>query len=195
MEQAETHGLAGEHDKCLGICWELRNDPNVGLYRRALVSLLIACVADYSKYPNKAKYAHECLALFAQLRREGIHLDDEKEIKAWEDHARQALKDIEEEARLYAAQVEKDKVRRDAEESSATQGDEDVEGTQEQSSETAQDVEDDSTFVPWTLKGAFTDTRVGPRVALPADPPSKPSAREHEGGRETTSASMEPSAD
>lgn len=81
----------------------MRIDPHVGVYRLALVNLLIACTADYSKHPDKAKFVHECLAGLAQVRREGVHPEDEPAIKSIEDHARQTLKDIEKEAEIHAA--------------------------------------------------------------------------------------------
>ena len=56
----------------LEIPWEFRLKPDLSLYRSALVNLLIACVADIRKYPNKSKFVHESIDLMAQIRRNSL---------------------------------------------------------------------------------------------------------------------------
>ena len=80
----------------------MRLDPDVGLYRRAYVNLLIACTTDIRQYPDKSKFAQECLDLLAQVRRNGIR-GEEEDIASVERQATQALKDIEKEAQEVAA--------------------------------------------------------------------------------------------
>ena len=46
-------------DIALDICWELRLEPRIGVYRRAMVNLLIAQILPY----DQMKYAEECLDL------------------------------------------------------------------------------------------------------------------------------------
>lgn len=64
----------------------MRVDLEVGLYRAALVSLLIACTTDIRRYPDKSKYAQECIDLLAELRRDG-HRGEGEEIARVERHA------------------------------------------------------------------------------------------------------------
>ena len=67
--QAEDLACEGKEEAALAICWELRLRPDLGLYRRATVNLLIAiCIADKTQAP---KYANECLDLLRILREQG----------------------------------------------------------------------------------------------------------------------------
>ena len=71
--------MEGRDETALDICWELRLEPRVGIYRSALVSLLIANLLP----SDRAKYAQESLALIEIIKEEnGGHLDDDvKNIK------------------------------------------------------------------------------------------------------------------
>jgi hypothetical protein len=89
----------------LDICWQLLADPDVDLYRRALVNLLVACVANYAELPDKAKYATECLALMQQVREEGVRPKDAGHFREIVNHAEQILKAIEREAEDYRART------------------------------------------------------------------------------------------
>ncbi|KAI1619250.1 hypothetical protein EDD37DRAFT_654991 [Exophiala viscosa] len=61
---ALDHALEGRKDSALDICWELRLEPRIGVYRRAMVNLLIAQLLTY----DQMKYAEECLDLLDILQ-------------------------------------------------------------------------------------------------------------------------------
>ncbi|KAI1615175.1 hypothetical protein EDD36DRAFT_178194 [Exophiala viscosa] len=63
-EEALDHALEGRKDSALDICWELRLEPRIGVYRRAMVNLLIAQLLTY----DQMKYAEECLDLLDILQ-------------------------------------------------------------------------------------------------------------------------------
>ena len=72
--------------------------PDLGLYRRALVNLLIACNADIRVH-NCSEFAEECLELLEQLQRDGYPPNEGTLLI--EKHARETLIAIEmEEAEL-----------------------------------------------------------------------------------------------
>jgi hypothetical protein len=99
--QAQDHVLKGEIDEALEILWDIRLKPDLGLYRRALVNLLIACNADM-KVHNCSEFAQECLELLKQLERDGIPPNEGTRLI--EKHAYETLKAIEmEEAELEKA--------------------------------------------------------------------------------------------
>lgn len=50
----------------LTICWELRLEPRIGVYRRAMVNLLIAQLLQF----GQLKYAEECLDLLDIVRQD-----------------------------------------------------------------------------------------------------------------------------
>ena len=64
--EAAEHLFQGRKDVALDICWELRLKPDLGIFRRAAVNLLIATLVDN----DKLKYAEECLDLIDILRQE-----------------------------------------------------------------------------------------------------------------------------
>ena len=49
----------GKRAECLDILWELRLRPDLSLYRRALVNLLIATLADLRRHPDIRKFGEE----------------------------------------------------------------------------------------------------------------------------------------
>jgi hypothetical protein len=100
--QAQDHVFKGEIDEALEILWELQLKPDLGLYRRALVNLLIACNADIRVH-NCSESAEECLELLLQLQRDGY--PPKEGTLLTEKHAREALKAIEmEEVELQKAE-------------------------------------------------------------------------------------------
>ena len=51
--QAEDLACEGKEEAALAICWELRLRPDLGLYRRATVNLLIAiCIVNKTQAPK-----------------------------------------------------------------------------------------------------------------------------------------------
>jgi len=74
------------------ILWDMYMKPDLGLYRRALVNLLIACNADI-RIHNCSEYTEECLELLKQLQRDGYALNEGTPLI--EKHARDTLKAIE----------------------------------------------------------------------------------------------------
>jgi hypothetical protein len=72
----------------------------MGIYRRALVNLLLAFTLEYRTHPDKAEYAQARLDLLQELRREGLVEDDEEPTRNIERHARKTLINIEQEARI-----------------------------------------------------------------------------------------------
>ncbi len=74
------------------ILWDMYMKPDLGLYRRALVNLLIACNADIRVH-NCLEYAEECLESLKQLQRDGYALSEGTLLI--EKHARDTLKAIE----------------------------------------------------------------------------------------------------
>ena len=85
----------GKRDECLQICWSLRLEPELSLYRRALVNLLIATIADVRDHHDLDKFAQECIDLIDQVRRNGIY-SSETTLTTIQDHARNTLIQIEE---------------------------------------------------------------------------------------------------
>ena len=82
----------------MDILWDMRLKPDLGLYRRALVNLLIACNANIRVH-DCSVFANECLELLKQLQRDG-YPPNEGTLQI-ENHARETLKAIEmEEAEL-----------------------------------------------------------------------------------------------
>lgn len=77
-----NHALDGNNDAALSICWELRLEPRIGVYRRALVNLLLAQLVPF----DQLKYADECLDLIDIniIRQDngGVLDDDVKNIKS-----------------------------------------------------------------------------------------------------------------
>ena len=64
--EAETLALQGNDSAALDILWELRLKPDLGLYRRAVVNLLIASI-----YPrDQATFANEAINLVDVIRKE-----------------------------------------------------------------------------------------------------------------------------
>ncbi|KAJ9604503.1 hypothetical protein H2200_011339 [Cladophialophora chaetospira] len=77
-QEALNHALEGNPETALDICWELRLEPRVGVYRRALVNLLIAKTLPSYRESEKLTYAEECLDLIDILRQDnGGTLDDD----------------------------------------------------------------------------------------------------------------------
>ena len=95
---AKAYSDAGESGKCLDILFKMRLYPDLSLYRKALVNLLIATTADLRTHPDLAKYAQECIDLIAQVRRDDLHegdKDSEAEMSRIEEHAQKTLQAIE----------------------------------------------------------------------------------------------------
>ncbi|KAJ9602171.1 hypothetical protein H2200_013291 [Cladophialophora chaetospira] len=65
-DRALNHALNGNTEMALSICWELRLDPRIGVYRRATVTLLIAQLLSY----DQLKYAEESLELIDLIRQD-----------------------------------------------------------------------------------------------------------------------------
>ena len=103
-EQAENLAASGKVEEALNICWELRLRPDLGLFRRASVNLLIGMLL-----PEKTqiiKHANECLDLLQLLRAERT-VDEEtldKELTPVEDLAGRLLRQTETKARLPTPQ-------------------------------------------------------------------------------------------
>lgn len=57
--RARKHAVDGEIEKCLDILWEMRLESQLSLFRRAMVNILIASVADTKKHPNLEEIAQE----------------------------------------------------------------------------------------------------------------------------------------
>lgn len=95
---ARAYSEAGESGKCLDILWRMRLYPDLSLYRKALVNLLIATTADLRTHPDLAKYAQECIDLIAQVRRNDLHEgdeDSEAEMSRIVEHAQRTIQAIE----------------------------------------------------------------------------------------------------
>ena len=92
-EEAERLTREGHDAECLDICFDLRLEPRLSLYRRAAVNLLIACVADPIDHPDLEKFAHEAIALTTQIRHTTPLTDgkDDEDLQEIEDYARDAL--------------------------------------------------------------------------------------------------------
>ena len=97
--QAERHAEAGEYSRCREILWDLRLQPDLSLFRRAHVNLLLACTTDIRQHPDKSKFAQECIDLISQIRRnEELSISEEERFDRMERHAQQTLRDIQTEA-------------------------------------------------------------------------------------------------
>jgi hypothetical protein len=90
--QAQEHVSKGEIYEALEILWEMQMKPDLGLYRRAPVNVLIACNADI-RIHNCSEYAEECLELLKQLQRDGYPPNEGTLLI--ETYARETLKAIE----------------------------------------------------------------------------------------------------
>ena len=149
----------------MDILWGLRLDPDVGLYRRALVNLLIACTTDIRQHPDKKKFAQECLDLLAQLRRNGLR-GDGSDITRIERHASQTLIDID-------AEIEEAAARKEAKKQGIAWKDfnwkpRDKTGIDDQSPMKKQqkeavsgDTETGGIEAGWTIEGMYTDMKKG----------------------------------
>ena len=94
--QAERLFSVGKLTECLEICWDLRLEPDLSLYRRALVNLLIATAADVRDHPDMDKFAQECIALVDQIRREGAYSAEDTVLNSLQDRGRSTLAHIQE---------------------------------------------------------------------------------------------------
>ncbi|KAJ9497711.1 hypothetical protein H2202_006744 [Exophiala xenobiotica] len=65
-QETLNHAIAERKDVALSICWELRLEPRIGVYRRAMVNLLIAQLVSF----DQLKYAEECLDLLDILQQD-----------------------------------------------------------------------------------------------------------------------------
>ncbi|KIV86434.1 hypothetical protein PV11_02046 [Exophiala sideris] len=64
--EALDHAMDGRKDTALDICWELRLDPRIGVYRRAMVNLLIAKLLPH----DQMRYVQEGLDLLNIIHQE-----------------------------------------------------------------------------------------------------------------------------
>jgi hypothetical protein len=89
----------GEKDKAMDALWELRLMPDLGLYSRAMVNLMLATEVDLEEHPDAPKFAQECLHLLDQMSRDGLVEDamTEQEVSRLRSHAQQTLMAIEDE--------------------------------------------------------------------------------------------------
>lgn len=65
---ARKYAETGEYVKCLEILWDLQLKPQLSLFRRAMVNVLIALVADPSKHSDLEKLTQEAIDLIALIR-------------------------------------------------------------------------------------------------------------------------------
>jgi hypothetical protein len=63
-EEAEKLVINGHRIKALDICWEMRLCPDLSLYCRACVNLMIASIVDIRTHPDCEKFAHEASLLW-----------------------------------------------------------------------------------------------------------------------------------
>ena len=100
IDQAESYALHDHKDKALDICWKLRLAPDLSLWNRALVNLLIANIVDLKEKPDAAKYADECIALIEQLHIIGLKdPEDAHELTRMRLHAEKVKEGIEKDLR------------------------------------------------------------------------------------------------
>lgn len=146
------------------------SEPGLPLYTRALTNLLVSCVADYRKHTDKAKYAHKCIALLEQLRKEPGLDSDFPIFDKIEDSARQALVKIEGEAKRYneakaavAAKAEKEaKNKMEFDESHEDEQDQKTPASPAPAASGVRMPPNISDRIdPGTLEGAHTDLKIG----------------------------------
>ncbi len=108
LEQALDHALEGNPEIALSICWELRLEPQIGVYRRALVNLLIAKTLPAYRDSETMMFADECLDLIDLIRQDngGTLDDDVKNIQSLAEDYIEELKEIEAQERKEREQAQ-----------------------------------------------------------------------------------------
>ena len=101
LEAAEEHGLHGNTNSCLDICWDLRLEPDLAIYTRALVNSAIARYTTPEEHPDKMKFAEEIGRLAQYL----YETEGENEKILWlQDHAKEVVAMVTAQMTEYNAQ-------------------------------------------------------------------------------------------
>lgn len=145
--------------------------PDLSLYRRAWVNLLIAAVVDIDQHPDAEKFPQEALALVQQIRRDpdADHTGSESQLAYLEKMAHRNIESI------------KKKVLSRRENGGTLAAEQDLEGFHEVVLQTRDKTlldgmanlpEDErykeKTVDPWTIEGMYTDYGYGPGRTEPA---------------------------
>ena len=67
-DQAGEVALHGDLKLCNNICFELRMQPDLAFWTRAMVNLMLANTTTLEEHPDKAKFAEEALRLATELQ-------------------------------------------------------------------------------------------------------------------------------
>lgn len=146
--------------------WDLRLKPDLSLYRRAYVNLLLACSTDVRKHPDKSKFAQECIDLIAQVRHNGLaDHDTEEELVKMEKHAEKTLIHIEGEVAEVEARAKARKARKAAAQNAQDSIQQQVKpedvGALKSTVETIAATNDNTGERAWTIEGSYTDRMIG----------------------------------
>ena len=143
--------LHGDIEMCVNICLELRLQPDLAFWTRAMVNLTLAAHTTLDKHPDKAKFADEALRLATELQESA----GEDRTALW----MVEYKRVEEEARKLRAELSVEAMAQGPDVAEVEGGMEGlVLGSPGKEAYTEIFIEDDETNFaePWTLEGAFT---------------------------------------
>ena len=152
----------GKSDECLDILWKLRLEPDISLYRRALVNLLIATTADIQQHPDISKFAHESIDLVDQIRRDSFHNNDKVSEYALSRIEASAHKNLSAIKRMFQKMQDEDKkrgVQREVGDQEQEQGSR--QAPEQQPKGQRKEEKDEGSISNWTIEGMYTDHGFG----------------------------------